>query len=76
MPITARFNVELMVADMTKKGWLLSDLAEAASVAPSTVGRFMSGAHQTAPMAKKLGEALGYDAERYFVSATSEAVAR
>lgn len=72
MAITTRFDAELMASDMAKKGWMQSDMATAAGVASSTVGRFLSGKFQTTRTAVKLAKALGYSVRRYLVSAMAD----
>lgn len=53
---------------MTLRGWNNSDLARAADVSAMAVTRFLSGEHRTAPMAKKLADALGHSVRRYLVT--------
>lgn len=53
---------------MAGKGWLPIDLARRADVSHMSVGRFLRGERQTARMAKKLAEALGYSIRRYLIS--------
>lgn len=62
-----RFNTDRMATDAAAKGWNNSRLAEASGVSAMTVGRFMSGEHQTPPTAKKLADALGFNLARYIV---------
>lgn len=66
--VAARFNVQLMLEDMTLKGWTKLDLSRRAKVADMSVIRFLRGEQQTARMAKKLATALGYSMKRYLVS--------
>lgn len=73
--ITVRYNVQLMAEDMALRGWSPVDLARRACVADMSVYRFLRGERQTAPMAKKLAEALGRSVRRYLISSSSEAVA-
>jgi transcriptional regulator with XRE-family HTH domain len=75
-PRRPSYNVELMLHDMTLKGWLATDLADKADVSDMTVSRFLKGIHQTPPTAKKLARALGHSLGRYVVAARrDEAVA-
>lgn len=67
------YNVSLIQRDMTLKGWLAIDLARRAGISHMTVGRFLSGEHQTARMAKKIAKALGQEIGRYLL-ATEERV--
>lgn len=69
-----RFDARLMSEDAALKGWSKSDLARKARVSDMTVIRFLRGASQTAPTAKKLARALGHDVGRYLIR-SSEAVA-
>jgi transcriptional regulator with XRE-family HTH domain len=69
----ARYNLELMVADMTLRGWNDSDLADKAALSKMTVSRFMTGKAQTARVAKKLAGALGRSVSRYLVRVESAA---
>lgn len=62
------YDVALMVEDMTAKGYMRKDLADAAGVSPMAVTRFLSGARQTPRMAKKLATALGRSVRRYMIS--------
>ena len=61
------FNVQRMRNDMTLAGLHPADVARRCQppVARSTVTRFLSGDVQTARMAKRLAEALGYPLARY-----------
>lgn len=61
------FDVEAMVADMTVKGWLQTDLAQAAGVSDMTVTRFLRGERQTPRTAKKLAKALGRSLRHYLI---------
>lgn len=69
----ASYDVALMRADLTARGWLPIDLARKAHVSHMTVGRFLSGERQTARTAKKLADALGRSLRRYLVSDTPAA---
>lgn len=69
MSQAVRFDVSKMQQDIAAKGWQATDLADRAKVARSTVSRFLSGEFQTARMAKRLAEALGYSVRRYIVPA-------
>jgi transcriptional regulator with XRE-family HTH domain len=62
-----RYHTDLMVTDMSAKGWLATHLAAAAGVSAMTVSRFLSGHVQTAPTAKKLARALGRSIRRYLI---------
>lgn len=66
-----RFNEQLMVEDMTIRGWNKLDLARRAKVADMTVIRFLRGERQTAKTASKLARALGHTVRRYLISSTS-----
>ena len=68
------FNVALMRADLTAKGWLPTDLARRAKVSDMTVSRFLRQEVQNPRTAKKLARALGRSVRRYMVAA-SQAVA-
>jgi plasmid maintenance system antidote protein VapI len=68
MATSNRFDAELMADDIALRGWLPKDLARQADVADMTVYRFLSGERQTARMAKKLAEAMGYSVKRYLIS--------
>lgn len=70
MQRTTRFDVARMREDLDAKGWQPADLADRAGVARSTVGRFLNGESQTARMAKRLAETLGYSIRRYLISST------
>ena len=58
-----------MARDLEAKGLQPIDLARMVEVAPSTVGRFLSGEIQTARMAGRLARALGYKSPRRYVVA-------
>lgn len=64
----AAFDVQVMVEDMTVKGWTKLELAKRAGVSDMTVIRFLRGERQTAPTAKRLARALGWSVRRYLVS--------
>lgn len=66
-----RYDTRLMVADMARRGWNKSGLAAKARVSNMTVGRFLSGEVQTAPMAARLAKALGHSVDRYLVPVES-----
>jgi hypothetical protein len=68
------FDSRLMAEDMAAAGWLAKDLASRVRprVAVSTVTRFLRGESQTAPMAKRLARALGYDVRRYLAQPNRE----
>jgi len=68
------YDISRMEADLAAKGWLPIDLARRSGVSHMTVGRFLRGERQTARMAKRLAEALGYSVRRYLIS-SSQAVA-
>lgn len=68
MATTQKFDTALLEEDMTLLGWLPIDLARKAEVADMTVYRFLRGERQTARVAKKLAEALGYTLRRYLIS--------
>jgi transcriptional regulator with XRE-family HTH domain len=74
MSQTVRFDVAQMQQDIAAKGWQPADLADRAGVARSTVSRFLNGEFQTARMAKRLAEALGYSVRRYIVRNEEERV--
>lgn len=65
------YNVFLMHEDMARKGWLASDLARKTRprITDETVRAFLRGQNRSARTAKKLARALGYDVERYLISA-------
>jgi transcriptional regulator with XRE-family HTH domain len=67
------YNVDLMVDDMTAKGWLATDLAKRAKVSDMTVSRFLKSEFQTARTANKLAVAIGYSVRRYLISAKAVA---
>ena len=68
MATTPKFNGALMADDCALKGWKPIELSRRARVADMTVYRFFSGERQTAPIAKKLARALGYQtAKRYLI---------
>lgn len=72
---SVRYDVAKMATDMAKRGWNDSALAEQAQVSKMSVGRFLKGEVQTAKMAGRLAEALGFSVARYVVPARdSEAV--
>jgi transcriptional regulator with XRE-family HTH domain len=71
--VPVSFNVQLMLEDMTLKGWTKLELARRAGVSDMTVIRFLRGESQTAPTAKKLASALGTSVRRYLISSSSEA---
>ena len=73
MSQAVQFDVARMQQDLAAKGWQPTDLADRAKVARSTVSRFLNGEFQTARMAKRLANALGYSVRRYIV-ATEERV--
>ena len=64
-PAVIRFNHQLMAEDMAANGWTAAEFARRAEVADMTVYRFLEGTSQTAPTAKKLADALGFDVRRY-----------
>lgn len=68
MATAMEFDVDLMVEDMTAKGWLPTDLARRAKVSDMTVSRFLRGHTQTARTAGKLAKALGQAVRRYIVA--------
>lgn len=63
------YNVGLILEDMATKGWLPTHLAKAADCSDMTISRFLRSETQTAPIAKKIAKALGYDVARYLVRA-------
>lgn len=65
------YDIELMEADMARRGWIAQDLAREANVSHMSVSRFLRG-KGTARIAKKLAIALGHQLKRYIV--TREAV--
>lgn len=69
------YNVDLLRADMARRGWLATHLARHAKVSDMTVSRFLSGSRRTAPVAKKLAKALGHPIDRYLVSPTDMSAA-
>lgn len=71
---TSPYDVALLRADMTARGWLPIDLARRAKVSHMTVSRFFSGERQTARTAKKLADALARPLRRYLLQ-SGEAVA-
>jgi transcriptional regulator with XRE-family HTH domain len=62
-----QFNAQLLVEDMSAKGWLPTDLAREAGVSGMTVTRFLRGDHRTPRTAKKLARALGRPVSRYLL---------
>jgi len=66
------YNVPLIVADMSAKGWLPTDLAAAAELSDMTISRFLNGQRQTPRTAKKIARALRKSLTRYLVSAARE----
>lgn len=71
---TARYDVALIVRDMTVRGWNRAKLAKSARVSIPTISKFLSGEVQTAGSAAKISKALGRTVERYLI-AVDEAVA-
>ena len=67
------YDVAILRQDMAAKGWLPVDLARKARVSHMSVSRFLSGERQTARMAKRFAEALGYSVRRYLVPAKTAA---
>lgn len=61
-----RYSVDRIVADMALRGWNNSDLARAAGVSSMTIGRFLSGQHQTPGTAARIAQALDRPLRRYF----------
>lgn len=59
------WNVALLTADMTLRGWNAQDFARRARIAPKTVNRFLDESVQTTKTAKKLARALGHPLDRY-----------
>lgn len=53
------FDVDQMQRDMAARGWTDVELARRAGVNKSSVSRFWSGVHRSAPMGHKLTRALG-----------------
>ncbi len=70
------FNTDLMVEDMTAKGWLPTDLAKEAEVSDMTISRFLRGHTQTARTAGKIAAALGYTTRRYLLTGPELRTAR
>jgi plasmid maintenance system antidote protein VapI len=66
-PRTPLYNVNLLVEDMAARGWVAKDVAQAASVSPSSVSLFLNRKIQSPKMADKLARALGYSPRRYLV---------
>jgi transcriptional regulator with XRE-family HTH domain len=66
--VVVRYNVALIVQDMTERGWLPTDLAKKARVSDMRVSRFLKGEFQTARTAKALARALGRPLRRYLIS--------
>lgn len=73
---TGRYNVPLILDDMARLGWQLSDLAQHAvaigtgkreQLSKMTVSRFLRGRPQTARAAKAIADALGQDVSRYYI---------
>jgi hypothetical protein len=81
MAHTLKFDTALILADIADQGLSPRTVALRAKVAPTTVGRFLSGTHQTNKTAKALAKALGFTVKRYLVTrrgryvVTSKAVA-
>lgn len=71
---TARYDVALIVRDMTVRGWNRAKLAKSARVSIPTVSKFLGGEVQTAVTAAKIAKALGGSVERYLLG-VDEAVA-
>jgi plasmid maintenance system antidote protein VapI len=67
-PAVIKFNHQLMAEDMAARGWTPAEFARRAGVADMTVYRFLDGASQTNPTAKKLARALGRSVRRYLVA--------
>lgn len=64
-----RYSADRLAADIAKRGLRATDLARLAGVSDKTVSRFLRAEVQTAPMAKRLAEALGYSVRRYVLPA-------
>jgi plasmid maintenance system antidote protein VapI len=59
-------DTALIERDMVAAGWLITDLAAAASLPYASIHRALrSGRPLTARMGKRLADALGHDLERY-----------
>lgn len=59
-----RFDVALIFEDLDKRGWKPARLAIEAKLADMTVYRFLRNECQTAPVAMKMANALGYKSPR------------
>lgn len=64
-----------MREDQAAKGWNDSDLAAAADVHQTTVGRWFAGSISNPKLVKKLARALGYSPRRYVISSEDGAAA-
>lgn len=60
-----QWNRTLMRRDQIAKGWNDSDLARAAKVHQTTVGRWFDCEINSARLGKRLAKALGYSPSRY-----------
>lgn len=67
MATPTRYNIALIRTDMDARGLQPADIARGLGVAPSTIGRFLAGTHQTAKTAKKIAYALGFTTPRRYV---------
>lgn len=69
--IKPRYDVQRMSDDMSRKGWMMTDLAREAGVSNMTVTRFFRSEAQTAKTARKLSFALGRKAGHYLIPSAS-----
>lgn len=65
-----QFDGDRLAEDLALRGWTARRLAAQCDppVAVSTVTRFLNGQSQTAQMAKRFADALGYSVRRYLIS--------
>lgn len=64
--LKARYRVDRMVSDMTRRGWNVMDLARESGLSHMTIRRFFDGIARTPKTAKKIALALERPIERYF----------
>lgn len=61
----SHYRIDVIQSDMRRRGWLPTDLAQAAHVSLPTITRFLNGDVQTARTAKKIAGAFKRSIERY-----------
>lgn len=62
-----KWNVALLTADFTLRGWNAQELARRSRLSPKTVNRFLDGSVQTTKTMTALAKALKHPLDRYLL---------